>query len=968
MSPERYLRINTLADAALELPEEKRSAFLEEACEGDDELRGQVEQLLRAELSGSGLIDVPLLQQLAQDIAAAPARENLAGKQFHHYQVQSRIGAGGIGEVWLARDLRLGRQVALKVLSPISAADPDQIRRFEREARAASSLNHPNIVTIYEIGSLDSCEFIAQEFVEGETLRQRLARGAMPLAAVLDVGAQVSAALAAAHGAGIIHRDIKPENIMLRPDGLLKVLDFGLARSVENSTSEESGLSITRPGLVIGTAKYMSPEQARGLPVGERSDIFSLGTVLYEIASGVPPFHGRTSSDIVAAILAQDPQPISSRMPDIPPPFEAVLKRCLEKDPAKRYANAQNLRLDLERLLYSVNNPQENAPASHELLSMRDHTARRLALGTRGHKLWPWQLAAAILVVVLVLLGLRIYITRRPAIVPSFGSMSITRLITQGPVADAAISRSGEYAAYFLDEAGGQSLWLREISGSTETRLLGPEPGSHTGLAFSASGEYLVWLRGTANGGFALYRMPVHSGKPVLLRDDLNSAVAFSPDGDRYAYFQIDPIRRQLALMVASASGTLDRIIAIHRRPRYFSRYGLVWSPDGRYIACFAGNATGYTDRAFHLVEVRVSDGKERRIGTRDWLWAGSMAWPAPGTILAAATEQLDDAYQIWSISVSDGAVTRVTNDLSNYGRLSASAGAKAILAIQTQSSVDLWVSSRGAANRAVQITSGGVRDFNSLAWTPDGHIVYSALAGDDRNIWMIDASGSNLRQLTAGPGDKREIAVTPDGKYILYHARGAIWRMNLDGSNPVQLTHGPDDVHPDPSRDSRFVLYASFRVWSPGIAGKPTLWRISINGGKPVSMSDIAASAPRLSPDGKRIACAYFPGLDPQLSSSDVAILRSRGGEPLKVFDQLPPSHSFVSWAPDSRAIEFSQSGNIWRMPITGGTPRPLTSFTDGSIAGYAWSPDGTKLAIARENATRDIVLIKALANRPGS
>jgi Tol biopolymer transport system component len=315
--------------------------------------------------------------------------------------------------------------------------------------------------------------------------------------------------------------------------------------------------------------------------------------------------------------------------------------------------------------------------------------------------------------------------------------------------------------------------------------------------------------------------------------------------------------------------------------------------------------------------------------------------------------------------------VTRVTNDLSNYSRISASAGAKTILAVQTQSSADLWVLPGGASDHAVQIGSD-VRGFNSLAWTPDGRVVYSALAGDFRNVWAVDAANGNLSQLTTGPGDKQELAVTPDGKYILYHSLGDIWRMNVDGSNPLRLTDGPDDVHPDPSRDSRFVLYASFRDWSPGIAGKPTLWRVPIDGGKPVPLSSIAASAPRLSPDGKLIACAYFPGLDPQLSPSDAAILSSQGGVPFKVFDRLPFGHGFVSWAPDSRAIEFTEFGegadNIWRMPISGGTPRPITGFTTGSIAGFAWSPDGKKLAVARGNTTRDIVLIKTPASQTGS
>jgi len=259
------------------------------------------------------------------------------------------------------------------------------------------------------------------------------------------------------------------------------------------------------------------------------------------------------------------------------------------------------------------------------------------------------------------------------------------------------------------------------------------------------------------------------------------------------------------------------------------------------------------------------------------------------------------------------------------------------------------------------------VRSFNSLAWTPDEHIVYSALAGRYRNIWSIDSAGGNLRQLTSGPDNKYEVAATADGRYILYHSAGAIWRMNADGTHPLRLTWGANDVHPEPSADSKSVYYASFRDWAPGMGGQPTLFRVPVDGGQPAQLSDIAASMPRVSPDGRFVACEYFPDLDPQYSADNIALLNSAGGEPIRVFDKLPAGRGAVSWAPGGLALEFAVDravGNVWQLPLSGGPAHPITNFRDNRIFGYAWSRDGERLALCRGGTTRDIVIIHASAN----
>src|SRR5215468_2465549 len=316
MTPERYQQIDQLADAALELGVEERAAFLDQACAGDEELRRQVERLLSAHEREDGFLLTPALESIAQEMAAVQA-QSLIGRRLGHYRIISLLGAGGMSDVYMAEDTILGRKVALKLLPAEFTRDQDRLRRFKQEARAASSLNHPNIITIYEIGETDGIHFIATEFIDGQTLRQRSAQGRLELFAALDIGIQTATALSAAHDAGIAHRDIKPENLMLRPDGYLKVLDFGSSKLTEQQTLGGSSITSamagvkTAPGIVMGTINYMSPEQARGLEVDARSDIFTLGVVLYEMLTGANPFTGATAADVIVAILGREPAPLS---------------------------------------------------------------------------------------------------------------------------------------------------------------------------------------------------------------------------------------------------------------------------------------------------------------------------------------------------------------------------------------------------------------------------------------------------------------------------------------------------------------------------------------------------------------------------------------------------------------------------------------------------------------------------------
>ena len=382
MKAERWKQVNDLFQSAVERAPGERAAFLHEACHGDEGLRREVDSLLTSYERAENFIELPAFE-VAPELVTNDRADALIGNVFGHYRIESLIGVGGMGEVYLARDERLGRKAALKLLPDTLTTDETQLSRFKNEARSASALNHPNILTVYEIGAEGDRQFIATEFIEGITLRGSLACGRINLHAALEIAVQVASALAAAHEAGVVHRDIKPENIMLRPDGYAKVLDFGIAKLTEqrlasdDHTVETTGVLQTRPGLVLGTAHYMSPEQARGQKVDARSDIWSLGVVLYEMVGGSPPFRGETPSDCIASILTTEPPPLSGVLPDVPVKLESILQKALRKKSDERYQTIKEMLADLRILKGKLETesslPQTKARAESIVSKIKRH-------------------------------------------------------------------------------------------------------------------------------------------------------------------------------------------------------------------------------------------------------------------------------------------------------------------------------------------------------------------------------------------------------------------------------------------------------------------------------------------------------------------------------------------------------------------------------------------------------------------
>jgi serine/threonine protein kinase/Tol biopolymer transport system component len=923
------------------------------------------------------------------------------GTSFGRYEIRSHLGAGGMGEVYLAQDTKLERTVALKLLPPEVASDPQRMHRFMQEARAASALNHPNIITIHEIGEADSTHFIATEFIDGVTLRLHMAGAQMSLLEALDVAVQVAHALAAAHTAGIVHRDVKPENIMLRRDGYVKVLDFGLAKPTERQASlvdTEAATKMlvnTSPGMVMGTVSYMSPEQARGYTLDERTDIWSLGVVLYEMVTGHSPFAAETTSDVLVAVLDREPAPLADYLPDVPAELQRIVRKALRKDKEERYQTIKDMLVDLrglkqelefeaklERSLppesrgerihrtssgqieraITAEREQEMATRTSTLAAARRTASPQYPSRADGRRKWLWALALAALglamLIAVPLVIYRLVVQKHHAqMVAPFREIRISRITTTGKSIDAAISPDGKLVAHIVSDGSLRSLRIKQVATSQDNELVPPDNAPYTGVTFSRDGNYVYFVKGAKNQALSeLYQVSVLGGEPRKLITDVDTAVTFSPDGKRMAFMRNEPIKKEIYLMVANADGTGERILVTRKDPDYIWRPS--WSPDGKSIACVVKNST--IGSQMSLAAVSVDDGSEQPLTAQRWREIRQLSWLPNGSGLAlvAATDEGVESSQLWFVSQPGGEARRITNDLNFYQSLSVAADSGSLVTVQANRLANIWIAPGADAARARQITSG-TSFYYGLAWTPDGRIVYTSNANGTADIWIMNNDGSNQKQLTVNAGANVYPSVSPDGRYIVFTSDrvGApqhhIWRIDTNGGNPKQLTNGNKEFNPQFSPDGKWVVYTS---WD---AGKPTIWKIPVDGGSPVQLTQRYSENFCVSPDGKLVAAYYW---DEQFASPfRLALIPIEGGEPIKTLDL--PAKMLVRWSTDGRSLIYSETrggvSNLWSQPIAGGQPKQITDWKQERIFDFAWSTDGKQLAASRGIVTSDVLLI---------
>src|SRR5271170_1859920 len=744
--------------------------------------------------------------------------EIAAGSVVSHYRILSPVGEGGMGVVYLAEDITLSRRAALKFLPEKNRTDASVMERFLREARAASALNHPGICTIYEFGEHEGRSFLAMEFLEGKSLDKVSTAQPMALERLLDFGIQASDALDAAHRKGIVHRDIKPANLFLSPSGQLKVLDFGLAKLTEASAADvtsdaTSGAndataanSLTSAGSAVGTVAYMSPEQARGEKLDARTDLFSLGVVLYQLATGKHPFGGTTTAVIFDKILNHAPTAPLELNAALPAEFGRILNKALDKDPDLRYQSAADLRADLKRLRKETTSDRALAPAtsgsgsgSGAVPASGTVSGTASSPGSNGAissaavvpatapgrgKIWGIG-AAAVLVLAAAALAVWYFLPRTHP----FSSVTL-RQITEGGDSDLiAMSPDGRTLAEVKIDKGQQSLWIRNIPTNAETQILPPSGANFVGLTFSVDGNNLYYSRSSEESSYirTLYSIPVFGGTPRALIRDVDSPPSFSPDGQRFVFLRQTPeLKDHFAEMhVVNADLSGDVLVYHGDYPASFPH----WSPDGKKIVWNELKNGRETYELVHDVESKQTRTLSPAAGLNFYIY---QAWmPDSSSLVTTYYKDRSDLFQIGLLDISSGRIKPITNDLNSYSwvGLSADGHGFATISSTVDSELSFYKNDGGTAVSTANLRISPV----GLAWQDANHI---AFIGHGR-IDLYDREKQGVAPVDTGEVQVGGfISACADGKIVFTGIPKGVdhseaFRVNADGTGVSRLTTG---------------------------------------------------------------------------------------------------------------------------------------------------------------------------------
>ncbi len=866
------------------------------------------------------------------------------GDRLGPYEILGPIGAGGMGEVYKARDTRLQRYLALKVLRPEVARDTDRLRRFEQEARAAGALNHPNIVVVYDVNAEGESPFIACELLEGESLQHMLIGGPLAPRKAYDIAVQIAKGLAAAHSRGIVHRDLKPANVFVTRDGLVKILDFGLARDTARVLAvSQSSATMTMAGTILGTVGYMSPEQVRGESADARSDVFSFGTVIYEMLTGEAPFTERSSAETMAAILQKDPPALTSFEKKLPPALEVVVRRCLEKDPDARFQSGRELFFTLEAVSGSESGTTPLPP------SLRKQKRIRTSWLT---------LAAAVLAGALLggVVAWRL-LPRKAAV-----SAVLRQLTHSGKDSSPAVSSDGHTIAFTSDRDGIPRIWLKQMSGGAEVPLTsGPDDYAR----FSPNGSALLFIR-RENGGTALYRTGVLREEARKIEDDVTSA-DWSSDGKSIAFvrkiYRGNVVDTVLATTSIDGSGTTELV-----RFRGEDLHQPRWSPDGTELLLAPTTLQIGTMRNIVIVDVKSRSVRRLRVPNEGYN-ISALAWAPSGNEVLYSLAETAVGQIVNGAFGSSAHFYRHDIRSDEYERIFWSAAGGQLINVAGAGRLIFDVCS-GRENlieipldggRAKRWLTRGTTTDRQPAYAPDGtSVVFSSNRSGNLDLWMISREHGVVRQITDDPAEDWDPVLVDGGNRLLWSSNRSggfeIWIASADGTGARQISNdGGDAQNPSMTPDGRWVVYTS------GNPGKQGIWRIRPDGTQAARIAEGYMTLPEMSPDGQFVAYTVV-----QKDAAIVRVLRMPDGAAVPFEVVLPFGNSRVGsmfgrarWMPDGKRIAFvgqDERGSlgIWVQDFVPGTDtketrRALGGFDgEGATESFGISPDGKRMTIA--------------------